>query len=155
MKFNSFLIASVNFILLLIAEPLCTENTKEKIVTLGSGPAGLTAGIYAARSGLAMLHKKEVTGIRLKNLSTKAIVHYPCIGVFIAIGQQPNTQLFQDQLDIDSLGYLIAAPHSTTTNVPGVFAAGDVADSRYRQAITAAGFGCMAAIDADHFLNAK
>jgi thioredoxin reductase (NADPH) len=96
--------------------------------------------------------KKSLTGIRLKNLKTGAVTDFPCDGLFLAIGHQPNTELFKGILDMDPVGYLITKPHSTATNIPGIFAAGDVADPTYRQAVSAAGTGCMAAIDAERFL---
>jgi thioredoxin reductase (NADPH) len=95
----------------------------------------------------------KVTGARLRDTVTGATVDRPCDGVFVAIGHRPNTELFAGQLDLDKMGY-IASPDGTRTNVEGVFVAGDVQDTRYRQAVTAAGLGCRAAIDAEKYLEA-
>ena len=93
-----------------------------------------------------------VTGVRLKNVQTDDTTDIDVDGVFIAIGHNPNTNLFQGILDMDQEGYLITEAGSTSTNIPGVFAAGDVQDKIYRQAVTAAGTGCMSALEAESFL---
>jgi len=95
--------------------------------------------------------QNRVTGVRLKNIVTEEVSTLDCAGVFVAVGHTPNTQIFQGQLTMDEAGYLVLGEGSRT-NIPGVFAAGDCADSVYRQAITAAGMGCAAAIDAERWL---
>lgn len=93
----------------------------------------------------------KVTGVRLKQVKTGAETHLPCAGVFVAIGHVPNTQIFQGQIDLDANGYVVPR-RGAETSVAGVFVAGDCADHVYRQAITAAGMGCMAAIEAERYL---
>jgi len=102
-----------------------------------------------------VLGDNVVTGIRVRNVQTNQTEEIPLSGVFVAIGHTPNTRLFKGQIDMDEQGYIRTQPYRSTTNVPGVFAAGDVQDSQYRQAITAAGSGCMAAIDAERYLEAS
>jgi thioredoxin reductase (NADPH) len=94
----------------------------------------------------------SVTGANLRSTLTGEIVHVPVDGIFIAIGHEPQSELFKGQLDMKPSGYIVTAPRSTATSVPGVFAAGDVTDDVYRQAVTAAGLGCMAALDAEKYL---
>ena len=98
---------------------------------------------------------KKVTGALLENTQDGSTEEITADGIFIAIGHKPNTDLFKDQLDMDETGYLDVKPGSTYTNIEGVFAAGDVADKTYRQAVTAAGTGCMAALDAQRWLEEK
>jgi thioredoxin reductase (NADPH) len=95
---------------------------------------------------------RGVTGVRLKNVITDETILLPVDGVFIAIGHKPATELFEGQLKMRPSGYIETAGDSTATNIPGVFAAGDVTDETYRQAVTAAGMGCMAALEAERFL---
>jgi thioredoxin reductase (NADPH) len=97
----------------------------------------------------------KLTAVRLRNVETDELIDQPADGLFVAIGHDPNTKLFLDQLEHDAAGYLITQPRSTETNAPGVFAVGDVQDHTYRQAITAAGSGCMGALDAERFLAAE
>jgi len=96
---------------------------------------------------------KNVKGLKIKNVKTNDIKELKIDGLFIAIGHDPATQLFKDQLDMDKEGYLKTKSDSTETNIPGVFAAGDVKDKIFRQAVTAAGMGCMAALEAEKFLS--
>jgi len=101
-----------------------------------------------------VLGEASISGLRLRNTETDELQDVEAGALFVAIGHDPNTTLFVDQLDHDGAGYLVTKPGATETNVPGVFAAGDVQDHVYRQAITAAGSGCMAALDAERFLAA-
>lgn len=103
-----------------------------------------------------VLGQDEVTGLRLKNIKSGEVHDLKLSGLFVAIGHTPNTQLFKGQIETDAAGYILTRNSRdavTATNIPGVFACGDVQDSRYRQAITAAGSGCAASLDAEHFLD--
>ncbi|SFL48161.1 thioredoxin-disulfide reductase [Shimia aestuarii] len=95
---------------------------------------------------------KGVTGVRVRNVKTDEISEIPCAGVFVAIGHAPANELVKDTLEMHNGGYVQVKPGSTETSVPGVFAAGDLTDHKYRQAVTSAGMGCMAALDAERFL---
>jgi thioredoxin reductase (NADPH) len=101
-----------------------------------------------------VLGEEKVTGVRIKNLKTNAESVLEGAGVFVAIGHIPNTQVFKGLIDMDEAGYIVPK-RGTATNVPGVFVAGDCADRVYRQAVTAAGMGCAAAIDAERYLAAR
>jgi thioredoxin reductase (NADPH) len=99
--------------------------------------------------------ENKVRGVKIRNLKTNALSEHPIDGVFIAIGHQPNTAFLADALPTDERGYLLVTPGTARTSIPGVFAAGDVTDAVYRQAVTAAGTGCMAAIEAERWLEAE
>lgn len=94
----------------------------------------------------------HVTGVRIKNVKTGEVTDHPADGIFMAIGHTPNTAFLKGQIEVDDAGFITTAAHTTATSVPGVFACGDVMDPHYKQAITAAGTGCQAALDAEHFL---
>ena len=102
-----------------------------------------------------ILGDKNVTGVRITNKKTGVKQEIPIHGFFVAIGHQPNSEIFKDWLDLDDAGYIKTIPGTSRTNIEGVFASGDVQDKIYRQAVTAAGSGCMAALDAERYLSAK
>ncbi|MDP9239684.1 MAG: NAD(P)/FAD-dependent oxidoreductase, partial [Actinomycetota bacterium] len=99
-----------------------------------------------------ILGDTKVSGARLRNLRTGEKTEVAATGVFIAIGHDPRNELFRDQVEVDAEGYVVVDHPSTRTSLPGVFAAGDLVDHNYRQAVTAAGTGCAAALDAEHYL---
>ena len=102
-----------------------------------------------------ILGDKTVQAVRIKNTKTNTLQEIPVSAFFVAIGHQPNSGIFSEYINTDETGYILTEPGTTKTNVPGVFAAGDVQDKNYRQAVTAAGSGCMAALDAERYLTAK
>ncbi len=102
-----------------------------------------------------VLGDKKVEGVRIKNNKSGEVREIPVQGFFVAIGHQPNSEIFKDWLEMDEAGYIKTVPGTSRTNIEGVFAAGDVQDKVYRQAVTAAGTGCMAALDAERYLSAK
>ena len=104
---------------------------------------------------LEILGAKNTEGVKVKDTANNKEYVIPATGFFVAIGHQPNTDIFKGWLDMDDVGYLIVKPGTSNTNVEGVFAAGDAADKHYRQAVTAAGTGCMAALDAERYLSDK
>ena len=102
-----------------------------------------------------ILGENKVEAVRIKNNQTQQTQEIPISGFFVAIGHQPNSDIFKGFIDMDETGYILTQPGTSKTNIEGVFAAGDVQDKNYRQAVTAAGSGCMAALDAERYLSAK
>ncbi len=115
----------------------------------------LTSKVVKEVLGKEENNRKVMTGVLLEDTKDHSLTEVRADGLFIAIGHKPNTDIFKNILDMDETGYLKVKPGSTYTNIPGVFAAGDVADKNYRQAVTAAGTGCMAALDAERWLEAQ
>jgi thioredoxin reductase (NADPH) len=111
--------------------------------------------VYWNTSTDEILGENKVEAVRIKNIKTGELQTIPITGFFVAIGHQPNSDIFKGWLDMDEAGYLKTVPGTTKTNIEGVFASGDVQDKIYRQAVTAAGSGCMAALDAERYLSAK
>jgi thioredoxin reductase (NADPH) len=127
---------------------------KTNQLRLGKNPKTRVLWDSAVEEVMGGGEPKSVSGVRVKNLKTGVVDAKAIDGVFIAIGHTPATEIFRGQLDMDDEGYIRTAPDSTKTSVPGVFAAGDVKDKIFRQAVTAAGMGCMAALEAEKFLAA-
>lgn len=111
--------------------------------------------VYWNSETAEVVGEQKVTAVKIRNNQNGEIVEVPISGFFVAIGHQPNSDIFKEYLTMDEAGYIQTVPGSTRTNVEGVFAAGDVQDKTYRQAVTAAGSGCMAALDAERYLSAK
>src|ERR1700710_2356092 len=133
----------------------------KEVFVIGGGNTAVEEALFLTKfdSKVTVVHRRDhypakVTGVRLKNVKTGALTEHAADGVFIAIGHAPATELVKDQIKLKPSGYVEVAPNSTATSVPGVFAAGDVADETYRQAVTAAGMGCMAALEAERYLAA-
>ncbi|KQX50661.1 hypothetical protein ASE09_11380 [Streptomyces sp. Root66D1] len=148
-----------------------TVGDVREVIVIGSGPAGYTAALYTARAQLRPLLfgssifvggslttttevENTLADVVLRDTFTGRTRDLASAGLFIAIGHDPRTELFTGQVDLDDEGYIKVEAPSTRTNLPGVFAAGDVVDHTYRQAITAAGSGCQAALDAERYLAA-
>ncbi|MCB9965449.1 MAG: thioredoxin-disulfide reductase [Rhodospirillales bacterium] len=132
------------------AEKIMQERllSHEKIQVIWDSVVDEILGVGQGEGGMP-----GMTGVKLRHLKTNTESTLKVDGLFVAIGHDPATDLFKGKLDMDEAGYLLVAPNSTRTNIPGVFAAGDVTDKIYRQAVTAAGMGCMAALEADRYLS--